>query len=175
MKSDIEIVGRCTRASRGEKLVVELVSGMVARHFWRHVEEPADRARHLCLVGADTVAEARGLLVDVPAWQRPNTLLVGVEGELFQVGRPEPGPGTIGELLETFELTGYLPGDCLAEWRPILSGFAGRKDLMPRIGTNCFKASQSENYCDWVHSPGRDVFEFLAALADVLCSAGMAP
>jgi hypothetical protein len=172
MKSDIEIVGRCTRGTRAGELVVALVSGMVARHRWRHVEDPADRRRHLCLVGADSVADARALLVEVPGWQRPNTVLVGVEGELFQVGRTDASPGSIGELLETFGLTGYLPAGCFAEWRPVLSGFAGRKDLMQRIGTNCFKASQSANYCDWVHSPGRDVFEFLAALAAVLGSAG---
>lgn len=168
MKMDIEIVGRCARESRGGELVLALVSGMVTRHLGRHVEDPADRVRHLCLVGADTAAEARDLVEQVPAWQRPNTLLVGVEGELFQVGRPEPRPGTIGELLETFALAGYLPAGCVAKWRPLLSGFAGRKDLMRRIGTNCFKAHQSANYCDWVHSPGRDVFEFLAALAGVL-------
>lgn len=172
MKTDIEIVSRCTRATRGGELVVALVSGMVARHRWRHVEDPADRPRHLCLVGADTIAEASELLAQVPAWQRLNTLLVGVEGEVFELGRLEPRRGSIGELLETFELAGYLPSHCLSDWRPVLSGFAGRKDLMRRIGTNCFKAGQSANYCDWVHSPGRDVFEFLAALAGVLGSDG---
>ena len=145
---------------------------MVEHHGWRHVEEPAERTPHLCVVGADTVAEARDLLVQVPEWQRPNTLLDGVEGELFQLGWREPRPGTIGELLEAFHLAGYLPAECLHAWRPTLSGFAGRKDLMHRMGTNCFKASQSDSYCDWVHSPGRDVFEFLAAFARALISSG---
>lgn len=168
MSSAVEIARHSASASRAERLVIALVDGMVARHGWRHVDVPADRRQHLCLVGADTVAEARQLLVQTPEWQRPHTLLVGVEGELFQLGRPEPRPGSIGELLETFQLAGYLPADCLGAWRPVLSGFAGRKDLMRAIGTNCLKASQSDNYCDWVHSPGGDVFEFVAAFARVL-------
>ncbi len=172
MNSDIQVTALCARAARAETLVAELVAGMVAHHGWRHVEEPADRTQHFGLVGADTVAEARELLVEVPEWRRPNTLLVGVDGELFQLGRPEPRPDTIGELLETFQLAGYLPADCLHAWRPTLSGFAGRKDLMGAMSTNCFKASQSDNYCDWVHSPGRDVFEFLAAFARALISSG---
>jgi hypothetical protein len=43
---------------------------------------------------------------------------------------------------------------------------------MRAMGTNCLKASQSDNYCDWVHSPGRDVFEFLATLARALIPPG---
>lgn len=172
MTSAVEVVAVCARASRAETLVSALVDGMVAHHGWRHVEEPADRTQCLCLVGADTVAAARQLLVQVPEWQRPNTLLVGVEGELFQLGRRDPRSDTVGELLETCRLAGYLPADCLSAWRPVLSGFAGRKDLMRAMGTNCFKASQSDNYCDWVHSPGRDVFEFLAALARAITSTG---
>jgi hypothetical protein len=171
MSSAVEIVARCASASRAEALVIALVNGMVGEHGWQAVDDPADRMKHLCLVGADTVDEARRLLVQMPEWQRPHTLLVGIEGELFQLGWPEPGPGTIGELLETFQLAGYLPADCVSAWRPILSGFAGRKDLMRRMGTNCVKASQSDSYCDWVHSPGRDVFEFLAAFGRVLIAA----
>lgn len=174
MNSAVEIVACCARGSRAETLVAQLVAGMVERHGWRQVEEPADRTQQFCLVGADAVAGARELLLRVPEWQRPNTLLVGVEGELFQLGWPEARPGTIGELLETFQLAGYLPAECLHAWRPTLSGFAGRKDLMRSIGTNCFKASQSDKYCDWVHSPGRDVFEFLAALARALIASGSA-
>jgi len=166
----IAIVSRCARASRAEALVSTLVNGMVRRQGWRHVEDPANPGPHLCLVGADAIGDARDLLERIPAWQRTSTLLVGVEGELFRLGWPEPGPGTIGELLETFQLAGYLPGDCLGAWRPLLSGFAGRKDLMRSMGTNCVKASQSDNYCDWVHCSGGDVFEFLAALARVLIS-----
>lgn len=168
MTSAVDVVVRASPDSRAGELAVGLASGMVARHGWRQVEEPADRARHLCLVGADTVADARELLSTLPEWQRSRAVLVGVEGEVFQLGKPAPGPGTIGELLDTFELAGYLPAACVTAWRPLLSGFAGRKDLMRKVGTTCFKASQSARHCDWVHSPGRDVFDFLAALAGAL-------
>ena len=123
MSAAVDVIAVCVRATRAETLVSALVDGMVAHHGWRHVEEPADRKQTLCLVGADTVAEARQVLAQVPEWQRPNTLLVGVEGELFQLGKRDPRSDTVGELLETFRLAGYLPADCLGAWRPVLSGF----------------------------------------------------
>lgn len=129
---------------------------------------PAD-AYLLCANDVQVVTEE---LADVAA-RTPDRLsrviLVGAAHGLLR-GAQESAPGTIAELMERYRIAGCLTPEALTSWREAPSWFAGPKDLMEPLGSNAFKAFQSENYALWFSAPGATIGDFLASYVAVLAA-----
>jgi hypothetical protein len=107
------------------------------------------------------VARADGVDEPAEAWLRRTIVLGGDLG--WSMRTMQHAAGTLGHLLETYELAGAVLEAGLVAWKSKPSPFSGLKRLMERFATNCIKAKQSGRYCSWVDAPGGSLGKFLAA------------
>ena len=120
--------------------------------------EPAD----VWLVCAGTTdAITRAIASADPGALRRTIVLGGDLG--WSMGTMQHAAGTLGDLLETYELAGAVSEAGLIAWTSKPSPFSGLKRLMERFSTNCIKAMQSQRYCSWGDAPGDSLGTFLAA------------
>jgi hypothetical protein len=96
-----------------------------------------------------------------PAQRRRTIVLGGALG--WSMGTMQHAAGTLGHLLETYELAGAVSEAGLIAWKTKPSPFSGLKRLMDRFATNGIKAMQSAHYCSWGDAPGDSLGTFVAA------------
>jgi hypothetical protein len=92
--------------------------------------------------------------------------VVGAPVDGFRTRFP-PTPGSIAALLENAQLAGAIPPMMLESW-PAPTLFAGRKNLMYQLSCTPVESGQTDDYCLWSTTPGDDLFDFLARLANTL-------
>jgi hypothetical protein len=127
---------------------------------------------NLIIIAADDLTNATRLMQKVEqvvANGKRRVLLAGISYRSESHDAPLSIDSVV-ELLEEHRPVGLLPPKAITAWKPILSGFIGRKDLMDWFHTNCMKDTQSANYCSWVHTPGNTAADFIAQLANVMGS-----
>jgi hypothetical protein len=165
----VNVVLLMETGSAAERSAHELLEQMQALHGWRVLDPGTEPSQpDLTLIAADSVATAELCLARTSVASR--AILIGVASEGFEPGRLSQPQGSLPDLLERTGVVGAVPAPVLSAWSSKPTGFAGRKDLMEAMNTNCFKAFQSRNYCMWGRVPGNDLPEFLAVLAMVMRS-----
>lgn len=122
------------------------------------IDEPAN-AWLVCAGTTDAITRAVAS-ADRRALRR--TIVLG--GDLgWSMGTMQHAAGTLGHLLETYELAGAVSKAGLLAWKSKPSPFSGLTRLMDRFATNGIKAMQSPHYCSWGDAPGGSLGTFLAA------------
>ncbi|HEV7554529.1 MAG TPA: hypothetical protein VGO00_03680 [Kofleriaceae bacterium] len=114
------------------------------------------------LVCAGTTEALTHAIASADPAQLRRTIVVGCDLG-WSMGTMQHAPGTLGHLLETYELAGAVSQAGLIAWKSKPSPFSGLKRLMQRFATNCIKAMQSGRYCSWGDAPGGSLGKFLAA------------